>query len=186
MATIDLPPLRRFFLHCALLTISKMLQFLRFCLHPLSTPCFAQNSTFAFVHYAYEQINTSANGREKAPLALFFYIGSQPTRKGVDRMRKYTLANSVCRGAVDLRNYKDIIVSAVFEFAPKSTVTVEKGYYTVNEPLTQSQAVRIGRKICESDLSQHCIKLSKLFNSTLVKEKTDDKRNKQKQIGGHH
>lgn len=101
-------------------------------------------------------------------------------------MRKYTLANSVCRGVVDLRNYKDIIVSAVLEFAPKSTVTVEKDYYTVNEPLTQSQAVRIGRKICESDLSQHCIKLSKLFNSTLVKETTNDNRNKQQQTGGHH
>ena len=101
-------------------------------------------------------------------------------------MRKYTLANSACRGIVDLRDYEDIIVSAVLEFAPKSTVTVEKDYYTVNEPLTQSQAVRIGRKICESDLSQHCIKLSKLFNSALVKEKTDDNGNKQKYPGGHY
>ena len=101
-------------------------------------------------------------------------------------MRKYTLANSSCRGVVDLRDYEDIIVSAVLEFAPGTTVTVTKDYYTVSEPLTQSQAVRIGRRICESNLSQHCIKLSKLFNSTLVKEKTDDKRNKQKQIGGHH
>lgn len=101
-------------------------------------------------------------------------------------MRKYTLANSACRGVVDLRDYEDIIVSAVLEFAPGTTVTVYKDYYIVKEPLTQSQAVRIGRRICESSLSQHCIKLSKLFNSTLVKEKTDDKRNKQKQIGGHH
>ena len=101
-------------------------------------------------------------------------------------MRKYTLANSACRGVVDLRDYEDIIVSAVQEFAPGTTVTVTKDYYTVNEPLTQSQAVRIGRRICESSLSQHCIKLSKLFNSTLVKEKTDDNRRKQKQAGGHH
>ena len=101
-------------------------------------------------------------------------------------MRKYTLANSVCRGVVDLRDYEEIIVSAVLEFAPGTTVTVCKDYYTVNEPLTQSQAVRIGRRICESSLSQHCIKLSKLFNSTLVKEETDDNRSKQKQIGGHH
>lgn len=101
-------------------------------------------------------------------------------------MRKYTLANSACRGVVDLRDYEEIIVSAVLEFAPGTTVTVTKDYYTVNEPLTQSQAVRIGRRICESSLSQHCIKLSKLFNSTLVKEKTNDNRNKQKQAGGHH
>ena len=101
-------------------------------------------------------------------------------------MRKYTLANSACRGVVDLRDYEEIIVSAVLEFAPGTTVTVTKNYYTVNEPLTQSQAVRIGRRICESSLSQHCIKLSKLFNSTLVKEKTNDNRSKQKQTGGHH
>ena len=121
-----------------------------------------------------------------APLALFFYIVAQLARKGDDFMRKYTLANSACRGVVDLRDYEDIIVSAVSEFAPGTTVTVTKDYYTVSELLTQSQAVRIGRRICESNLSQHCIKLSKLFNSTLVKETTNDSRNKQKQIGGHH
>ena len=101
-------------------------------------------------------------------------------------MRKYTLANSYCRGAVDLRNYKDIIISAVWAFAPGTTITVTKDYYTVKEPLTQSQAVRIGRKICESSLSQHCIKLSRLFISTKVKEKDDDDRYKQQQTGGHH
>lgn len=95
-------------------------------------------------------------------------------------MRKYTLANSACRGVVDLRDYEYIIVSAVLEFAPGTTVSVTKDYYTVNEPLTQSQAVRIGRRICESDLSQHCIKLSKLFNSTQVKEKIDEHGKKQK------
>ena len=101
-------------------------------------------------------------------------------------MRKYTLANGQKRAMVDLRDYEDIIINAVLEFAPDATVAVFKEYYTVKEPLTQSQAVRIGRKICESDLSQHCVKLSKLFNSMLIKEGTDENRNKQKQIGGHH
>ena len=101
-------------------------------------------------------------------------------------MRKYMLADGTKRGVVDLRNFTDVITAAVEEFAPGTTVTVFKDYYLVNEPLSHSQAVKIGRKICESDLSQHCIKLSKLFNSTLVKEKTDDNRDKQKQTGGHH
>ena len=101
-------------------------------------------------------------------------------------MRKYTLANSACRGVVDLRDYEDIIVSAVWAFAPGTTITVTTDYYTVKEPLTQSQAVRIGRRICESSLSQHCIKLSKLFNSTIVKENDDNDKHKQKQTGGHH
>lgn len=101
-------------------------------------------------------------------------------------MRKYTLADGKKRLSVDLRDYENIIVAAVQEFAPGNTVVVTQRYYTVKEPLTQSQAVKIGRRICESDLSQHCIKLSKLFNSTPIKEVEDDKRNKQKQIGGHH
>lgn len=98
-------------------------------------------------------------------------------------MRKYSLANGSKRGVVDLRDYEDIIVDAVLEFAPGSTVIVSKDHYIVKEQLTQSQAVKIGRKICESDLSQHCIKLSKLFNS---KEVTDNDNSKQKQTGGHH
>lgn len=101
-------------------------------------------------------------------------------------MRKYTLANGEKRGFVDLRDYEDVIVNAVLEFAPGATVTVCKDCYAVKEPLTQSQAVRIGRRICESDLSQHCIKLSKLFNSTVIKEATNDNRNEQKQTGGHY
>ena len=103
-------------------------------------------------------------------------------------MRKYSLADSSKRSKVDLRNYKDIIVAAVQEFAPGSTVYVAKDHYTVKEPLTHSQAVRIGRKICESELGHYCIsiQLSKLFNSTIIQEVTDDKRNKQKQTGGHH
>lgn len=102
-------------------------------------------------------------------------------------MRKYTLASSAYRGVVDLRDYEDIIVSAVLEFAPGSTVNVYMDYYTVTEALTQSQTVRIGRRICESNLGQYCVKLtlSRLFYSTLVKETTDEG-NKQKQAGGHH
>lgn len=98
-------------------------------------------------------------------------------------MRKYSLANSSMRGVVDLRDYGDVITAAVQEFAPGSTVVVCKDYYTVLEPLTQSQAVKIGRRICESDLSQYCIKLSKLFNS---KEVTHEKAKQSQRPGGHH
>ena len=101
-------------------------------------------------------------------------------------MRKYSLADGSKRGAVDLRDYEDIIVAAVQEFAPGTTVAVCKDYYIVNDQLTQSQAVKIGRRICESDLKSHCIKLSKLFNSKIVKEKTNDNREEQKRPGGHH
>lgn len=103
-------------------------------------------------------------------------------------MRKYSLADISKRSQVDLRNYKDVIMRAVEEFSPGNTVVVTKNYYTVQSPLSHSEAVRIGRRICESDLGHYCIsiKLSKLFNSTIIKEVTDDNRNKQKQTGGHH
>ena len=98
-------------------------------------------------------------------------------------MRKYSLANGSMRGVVDLRDYRDIITAAVQEFAPGSTLVVCKDYYTILEPLTQSQAVKIGRRICESDLSQYCIKLSKLFNS---KEVINEKAKQSQRPGGHH
>ncbi|MBE6946935.1 MAG: hypothetical protein E7454_01605 [Ruminococcaceae bacterium] len=103
-------------------------------------------------------------------------------------MRKYVLADISKRSLVDLRDYKDIITKAVEDAAPGSTVIVTKDYYSVKEPLTHSQAVRIGRKICESELGRYCIsvKLSKLFNSTIIKEESDGNSDKQKQTGGHH
>ena len=98
-------------------------------------------------------------------------------------MRKYSLANGSMRGVVDLRDYSDIITAAVQEFAPGSTVIVRKDCYTVLEPLTQSQAVKIGRRICESNLSQYCIKLSKLFSS---KEVPNEESKQSQRPGGHH
>ena len=100
-------------------------------------------------------------------------------------MRKYMLADGSKRSVVDLRDYEDVIRAAIEEFAPGITVTINKDHYLVNEQLTQSQAVKIGRKICESTLSRHCIKLSKLFNSKLVKEKTDDNKEEPKCPGRH-
>ena len=101
-------------------------------------------------------------------------------------MRKYILADGRKRCKVDLRDYKDIIEAAVQEFAPGNKVVVASDYYIVESQLSQSQAVKIGRKICESDLKYHCVKLSKLFNSKLVKENANDSRKEQKQNGGHH
>lgn len=101
-------------------------------------------------------------------------------------MRKYILADGSKRSVVDLRDYEDIIRSAVQEFAPGTTVTVCKDYYILNEQLTQSQAVKVGRRICESDLKYHCIKLSKLFNSKPVKENVNDNRKEQERLCRHH
>ena len=98
-------------------------------------------------------------------------------------MRKYSLANGPMRGKVDLRDYSDVITAAVQEYAPGSTVAVFRDYYTVLEPLTQSQAVKIGRRICESNLSQYCIKLSKLFSS---REVDNEEPKQSKHPGGHH
>ena len=101
-------------------------------------------------------------------------------------MRKYSLADGNKRGIVDLRDYEDVIVAAVAEFAPGIKVSVQRDCYIISGQLTHSQAVKIGRRICESSLSQHCIKLSKLFNSKVVKENVNDNRKEQKCPGGHH
>lgn len=93
-------------------------------------------------------------------------------------MRKYTLADSTKRGVVDLRDFTEIITAAVHEFAPEATVIVHEDHYYIDQTLSHGQSVRIGRKICESSLSKHCIQLtlSKLF---IGKEVVHDNRNKQ-------
>lgn len=100
-------------------------------------------------------------------------------------MRKYMLADGSKRSVVDLRDYENIIRAAIEEFAPGTTVTVNKDHYLVSEQLSQSQAVKIGRRICESSINQHCIKLSKLFNSKPVKENVNDNRKEQKRSSRH-
>ena len=125
----------------------------------------------------------SSNRINLARFALINYIQPKTAMKGDEIVRKYSLANGSMRGSVDLRDYSDVITAAVQEYAPGATVVVCKDYYTVLEPLTQSQAVKIGRRICESDLSQYCIKLSKLFSS---KEVTNEEPKQSKRPGGYH
>lgn len=91
-------------------------------------------------------------------------------------MRKYTLASSDARGSVDLRAYAATIEAAVHEVMPKATVIVEADCYCVEPTPTQGDAIRIGRMICRSALSQYCIQMPKLFSSIEVKPKTEEEK----------
>ena len=53
------------------------------------------------------------------------------------------LADTNNRKNVDLRNYKDIIIETINRIAPNKNPMVEK-YSFSSDPLTQSQAVRLG------------------------------------------
>lgn len=88
-------------------------------------------------------------------------------------MKKYRLACSEKRNSVDLRNYQDIIFDAVSEVLPKSTVIVEKDYYMIVPPPSKGEAISIGKKICKSNLNQHCITINKLFCSEDFDPKED-------------
>ena len=98
-------------------------------------------------------------------------------------MRKYTLASQSARKSVDLRNYTDIITDAVHSVIPTATVRVEQDCYYVSPTLTQSQAVRVGRIICQSQLKKHCVMIPKLFSSIEIGGKNSGTK---KHIGGHH
>jgi hypothetical protein len=100
-------------------------------------------------------------------------------------MRKYTLASSSAKTVVDLTDYTEVITEAVHEVMPKASVIVEKDGYYVNPDPSKGDAIRIGRAICKSDLAQHCVQISKLFNSIPTKEDKHDER-KQQLTGGHH
>ena len=99
-------------------------------------------------------------------------------------MRKYTLASQSARKSVDLRNYTDIITDAVHSVIPTATVRVEQDCYYVSPTLSQSEAVRVGRLICQSQLKQHCILIPKLFSSIEIGGK--EQHGTKKYTGGHH
>ena len=99
-------------------------------------------------------------------------------------MRKYTLASQSARKSVDLRNYTDIITDSVHSVMPTATVRVEQDCYYVSPTLSQSEAVRVGRLICQSQLKQHCILIPKLFSSIEIGGK--EQHGTKKLTGGHH
>lgn len=100
-------------------------------------------------------------------------------------MRKYTLASPESRLTVDLRDYQEIIESAVHEIMPAAKVIVEKDCYYVSPAPERGDAVKIGRLICKSDLNRHCVQIPKLFTSIPIEEGKHEKQ-QSKHPGGHH
>ena len=102
-------------------------------------------------------------------------------------MRRYSLASTDARNFVDLRDYTDIIIEAVHSIMPKASVEVEKDSYLVDPTPNQSEAVRIGRQICQSELRKHCVMIPKLFFSEEIEEEVaNDGENGKHPDGGHH
>ena len=105
-------------------------------------------------------------------------------------MRVYHLSASDARGKVDLRIYADVITNAVTSIMSGKDVTVivDKDSYTVSPTPSQSQAIRIGKLICQSELNQYCIQIPKLFTGKNIetKEESNEPRNNNDRMGGHH
>ena len=105
-------------------------------------------------------------------------------------MRKYTLASGDARTKVDLRDYADTIEKAVHEYMTTATVKVCESCYYVTPAPSKGEAIKIGRRICQSALAQHCVMIPKLFTSVEITDKTKeeplDGTNQSKLHGGHH
>lgn len=106
-------------------------------------------------------------------------------------MRRYVLASLEHRQDVDLRNYEDVIVSAVME-AMKDVVGVSvevgKNYYSVSPSPSRGAAIAIGRAICKSGLGKCCVQIPKLFQSVEVSTDKEEKNDERKpdSLGGHY
>ena len=104
-------------------------------------------------------------------------------------MRKYRLVSGKARTTVDLRDYTATIEEAVREAIPTAVVEVYETYYTVSPTPTKSQAIKIGRRICQSALAQYCVPIPKLFVSVEItdkaKEEPLDETSQSKLHGGH-
>lgn len=105
-------------------------------------------------------------------------------------MRRYTLTSGDARRTVDLRDYKDVITNAVTSVMTNEDVVVViyKDCYTVSPAPNKGEAIRIGRTICKSDLNQYCIQIPKLFTGEEIelKEESNESRNNDHRLGGHH
>ena len=101
-------------------------------------------------------------------------------------MRKYWLASAEARQEIDLRDYAVIIKDAVHTYMPNATVQVEQNYYSVEPTPKQGDAVKIGRKICQSELGKNCILIAKLFYSREIEEDNNVGTKAKKPVGGHH
>ena len=105
-------------------------------------------------------------------------------------MRRYVLASLEHRQDVDLRDYEDVIVSAVME-AMKNvddvSVEIGKNYYSVSPSPGRGAAIAIGRAICKSGLGKCCVQIPKLFSSVevCVDEEEKNDREKKDRVGGH-
>ena len=108
-------------------------------------------------------------------------------------MRIYHLSSGAARRSVDLRDYADVITNAVTSVMSSKNVTViiDKDSYTVSPDPSKSEAIKIGRLICKSALSQHCVQIPKLFTGENVepkKEELNESRTEPKvkhRMGGH-
>ena len=104
-------------------------------------------------------------------------------------MRRYSLASAEARNDVDLRDHTNVIVEAVHAIMPNASVNVSENSYLVDPTPSRSDAVKIGRLICKSDLRKHCIMIPKLFTSEEMEEVTDNGENgkpNKNPDGGHH
>ena len=92
-------------------------------------------------------------------------------------MKKYRLSSISDRSKVDLRDYNDIIVDAVFDVIEEGDeeliISVAKDYYTITPEPSRGDAIRIGKKICKSDLNKYCVTVRKLFCSEDFDPKED-------------
>ena len=100
-------------------------------------------------------------------------------------MRKYTLASKSAKGYVDLRDYEDVITAAVLAVMPNATVKVEEKCYYVSPTPKQGEAIKIGRQICQSELSRYCVQIPKLFTSIELEEANHGAKQHSKPLGGH-
>ena len=104
-------------------------------------------------------------------------------------MRKYTLASGDARMKVDLRDYVDTIEEAVHGIMPTATVKICESCYYVTPAPSKGEAIKIGRRICQSALAQYCVPIPKLFVSVEITDKTKeeakDGTDQSKFNGGH-
>ena len=89
-------------------------------------------------------------------------------------MIRYALADASLRNKVNLKDYEDVISSAILSVFPKAKFKVFEYCYEIYSPINKGQILKIGRTLAHSDLGKFCLSRPILFVGRKSKREGDN------------
>lgn len=99
-------------------------------------------------------------------------------REEMQEMRKYSLASTKYKKAVNLKKYENKIVSTIHEVCPDLKVEVQKDGYLLPDNVSHGDKIKIGMALARTDLSKYCLDRPILFRGKNIDKHNNSEKNK--------